>query len=99
MICFALSRNDIPLYDYELNAPVDTGLRYSREFVAIRALLLCNASLSDVKDFYERGSLDDDFMKFVIRYYYADTAYKSHAHDAIELERMRRIEAERAKAK
>ena len=59
----------------------------------------CNASLADIKEFYTSGSLDDDFVEFAIKYYYADMAYSTHTQDAVELERMKRIEAERAKMK
>jgi hypothetical protein len=56
-----------------------------------------NASLDDIKKFYETGSLDDDFVRFAIKYFYADMAYNTHSQDAIELERNRRIEKEKAK--
>lgn len=67
--------------------------------MAVKALLRCNASLGDIKEFYNSGSLDDDFVKFAIKFFYADMAYNTHAQDAVELERMKRVEAERKKAK
>ncbi len=65
----------------------------------MKALLHCNASLDDIREFYENGRLDDDFIKFVIKVFYADTSYNSHTQDAIEIERNRRLEEAKAKAK
>ena len=93
---FALTRQGKSLYDYPLNSPFDAGLRASPVYHDVKAILRCNGTLADVKDYY-KGYEDRDFLDFCVSFYLAESQFDSHLNDAFELEKTRRQEADSKK--
>jgi hypothetical protein len=54
-------------------------------------LLRCNATLTDIKKYYN-DEIERDFLNFCVAFYIAENEFNIHQNDAIESEKMRQME-------
>ena len=70
----------------------------NREFLELQAIRNAGGKLSDFHDYYF-GKIENNFLEFITAFYVAENLYRTHADDAIKIERERREKIERDKQK
>ena len=82
-------RHQIPLNEYELHEPIETGLSSNKEFIELRALRLWGASLNDLRE-WKNGTIDKSLLNLAVSFYIGTTLYENHKQDAVSIETINR---------
>ena len=77
-----MTREKNLLTDAELSEPVDLDLSANTLYTTIKALLHCNGTLNDIKEWWY-GRDDPRITQLVTQFYIADSLYATHKADML----------------